>query len=723
MTRSILRLGSFGKGQSRWRTAGIMLGIAVGVGLLLTLLGAAQGLNDRQQRSAWLNAAFTTDLDNPTFVLTDNTVMIARFYDYAADQPIDRMDVAFTPDTTRTTPWQTPLPEPGTYYASPAMVELIESRPNEQVADRHGELIGVIPQSALASPDSLVVLAGKTPETLDRFGIGVIRSNLKGVPSGTNPVHRIVMVIGGVAMFLPVLLLISITTQLGGAERAERLSTLRLIGATPQSLTRAAALEMAVIALVGSLLGVIGWRILRPVGARFRIDEGRFFPSDLDVAPIVILLVVLGTVTATAIAAGLRIARMRIGPLGVTRERGEARPTIVRIVPLLAGVGLFSLITMIWKRSPIDASLLSLLIIGGFLLTSLGIIWAGPWLTTCVSRIAARLSGSAAGVIASSRIQRHPNATFRSVSGLVLAVFTVSVFAGSASSVLEADDPREGERVFPLTLVYAPPVEGASEADVAPLITELGAIPGVTGVVVAMADPDDDLYWLIPREDAPLVNVAIDDASAWIRFDGYNYIWRNPGDLRSVQAGEPSLADPRPAMILVASDGRDGVIDTVRTRLEQSGVTSSLASTRPDSRDLTTRDFVNSLATLAYIGIAITILIAGISLTISTAASMLERKRVFGLMRLIGMPNRVMNRIVTFEAVAPLIAVLALSIGLGFLVAWMLVEGLSYARTIHAPDARFYLAVFGSMALAVVSVFTVTGLIRRNTEISQTRFE
>ena len=78
---------------------------------------------------------------------------------------------------------------------------------------------------------------------------------------------------------------------------------------------------------------------------------------------------------------------------------------------------------------------------------------------------------------------------------------------------------------------------------------------------------------------------------------------------------------------------------------------------------------------------------------------------------------------VVVAALVPLVAILALSIGLGFLVAWMLVEGLSYTRTMHAPDARFYLAILGSLALAILSVFAVTGLIRRNTEISQTRFE
>jgi membrane protein implicated in regulation of membrane protease activity len=67
--------------------------------------------------------------------------------------------------------------------------------------------------------------------------------------------------------------------------------------------------------------------------------------------------------------------------------------------------------------------------------------------------------------------------------------------------------------------------------------------------------------------------------------------------------------------------------------------------------------------------------------------------------------------------------VLALTIGLGFLISWFMVEGLSTDRSLHAPDSLYYVAVFGSLGLAVLSVLAVTGLIRRNTEIGQTRFE
>ena len=137
MNWAIVRLTSFGRGQGFWRLAGIALGIAIGVGLLLTLLGAAQGLTDRDQRRSWLNVNYQyhTDSIGNQLTLTDDTVMVARFTDFVAEKVIERVDVAFTPTTNERTPWGAALPQPGTYYASPALIELLDSLPAEQAAD------------------------------------------------------------------------------------------------------------------------------------------------------------------------------------------------------------------------------------------------------------------------------------------------------------------------------------------------------------------------------------------------------------------------------------------------------------------------------------------------------------------------------------------------------------------------------------------------------------
>ena len=68
--------------------------------------------------------------------------------------------------------------------------------------------------------------------------------------------YSTVLLIGAIAVFFPVLLLISIVTGLGAAQRRERFATLRLIGASPRTVSRIAAVETAVPSLIGAVFGV-----------------------------------------------------------------------------------------------------------------------------------------------------------------------------------------------------------------------------------------------------------------------------------------------------------------------------------------------------------------------------------------------------------------------------------------------------------------------------------
>ncbi len=58
-------------------------------------------------------------------------------------------------------------PAPGQYYASPALAALLRSTPANQLAGRYpGHLAGTIGDAALPSPDSLVIVVGRTPAQL-----------------------------------------------------------------------------------------------------------------------------------------------------------------------------------------------------------------------------------------------------------------------------------------------------------------------------------------------------------------------------------------------------------------------------------------------------------------------------------------------------------------------------------------------------------------------------
>ena len=107
----------------------------------------------------------------------------------------------------------------------------------------------------------------------------------------------------------------------------------------------------------------------------------------------------------------------------------------------------------------------------------------------------------------------------------------------------------------------------------------------------------------------------------------------------------------------------------------------------------------------------------------AAAAAVIDRRRVLGLMRLIGMPLSALRGVVVREAAVPLAAVLLLSAGLGFCVAWLLVTGLDDSRTVSWPGPAYLAALGASLLLALVAIAAACGMLRTNTAITTTRFE
>ena len=68
------------------------------------------------------------------------------------------------------------------------------------------------------------------------------------------------------------------------------------------------------------------------------------------------------------------------------------------------------------------------------------------------------------------------------------------------------------------------------------------------------------------------------------------------------------------------------------------------------------------------------LLIAGCSLAVSVAAGMSERKRPFSLLRL-GVPIRMLRRVVALEAAAPLLVIAVLASAIGLLAAELFLRG------------------------------------------------
>ena len=720
---ALARLIIAGDGPSRRRLLGIVAGVMVGITVFLMLAAASQAFGERSRRSTWHQPVSTSPTYlEPDTVLTPTTAAIASTTDYYGDRIITVVLVAATPDTRVRVPGSDVVPRPGQYVASPALAGLISSAPADQLGDRYGEQAGTLSDDAVEGPDSLVAVIGMDQwQILAQQGPGMppqVVTELVGHDYASQ-VWRIVAAIGAIATLVPVLLLIAIVTDLGAAQRAERFATLRLIGATPGQVARIAATETAATTLLGALLGVGAYLALIPVAARIVIGSSRFFPRDLLASPAVIAATVLGTTLGASAVAWWRTRRAGIGPLGASRERSERPPRPLSLLPLLAGLAGLAAVRVVPRDSEASGTVIGCLLVGSFSLTMLGLLWAGPLLTSWSARLARRGARSAAQVISLGRLAQHPRAAFRAVGGLVVAVYTVTLFAVAITAAAGTTTPAQGAGYLSTTTLYAT----AGPADPAALgaaASRLDDVEGVRTVAVASMevprgsgssqdqeeDPDEDQDAAYTRlvlsvEDARALGAA--DAQSETGWVSVSSRWLADDAADPLPAEAPGEG-PAPAVLLVGTDGGEGALERARTAMEASDLGLTMYPlTRSDRVEVMAMALENQFAALGYIGILIAAGVSTASLAVSAVASLLARRRVLSLLRLVGMPRDVLRRSVAYETLLPVATVLALSIGAAVYTAWVLVTGTS-SRGIDWPAGSYYVVVGACLALTGAAI-------------------
>src|SRR5579863_8579333 len=160
-----LRLAVNGGREAITRLVVLAVAVGLGVGLLLTAVAATNAVTTWNNRHAWY-------WTGTAWVPPGPATGVAPLWwhpgnDIFDGKTISRFDVAATGASSPVPPGITHDPAPGQYYASPALAALLRSTPANQLADRYpGRLAGTIGDAALPSPDSLVIIIGRTPAQL-----------------------------------------------------------------------------------------------------------------------------------------------------------------------------------------------------------------------------------------------------------------------------------------------------------------------------------------------------------------------------------------------------------------------------------------------------------------------------------------------------------------------------------------------------------------------------
>ncbi len=404
--------------------------VAVGAVIILAVLADFNAFKVTNNRPSWESTqgqTLTRDYASAT-----NSELWNYSNDIYHGQTIERLDVAALGPQAPVPPGISRLPASGQYYASPALAALIRTVPADELGERFpGKLAGTIGQQALTGPDELVAYAGYEPAKLADLPATTLVDHIGG------PNHQIwshyfrdAFLVGAIAFLFPILILVGTATRLAAARREERYAALRLVGATSRQISVISSVDAVVSALIGALAGIGIFLLLQPALAGTAITSARYFADEVTPTAAGYLLVLVGVPAASAVAALVSLRRVRISPLGVSRRVTPPGPTAWRIVPLIFGIVLFILGVALTNSQRIGMP-----VFPGLIIILIGLVVAGPWLTAAGAGLWGRFMTGASSLLAVRRLGDNPKAAFRSVSGLVLAVFLGTVLAGLLPTV------------------------------------------------------------------------------------------------------------------------------------------------------------------------------------------------------------------------------------------------------------------------------------------------
>jgi len=745
MIRLGLRLTLNGGKEAAIRLIITIAAVAIGVGLLLIALAGMNAINAQNARSAWLNTGMRLGPGGPATNVSSTGRSDPLWWLFSTDafghQEIDEIDVAPTGPGSPVPPGLTKLPGPGQYYASPALGRLLHSVPASELGDRFsGTQVGTIGAAGLPAPNSLIMVVGQTAAQLSHEGASEVTSintdtHLGGIVGWDAHKLQVILAVGALALLFPVLIFIGTATRLSAARREQRFAAMRLVGATPRQVSVISAVEASVAALGGVAVGFGLFFLIRPALSQVAFTGEPFASGDLSLSPTDILLAVVGVPLLAALAARVAMRRVQISPLGVTRRVTPKPPRAYRVLPL--AVGIAELIYFVNVGHPRSTGGQIEAYFSGCLLIMAGLVIAGPWLTMVGSRILARRAARPAVLIAGRRLSDNPRAAFRSISGLIIALFATSVSVGVISTI-KADHntsgggPGASHTLFEEFMGFAGPLSVPAQTPAAPTVSaavvdELRSISGVRGVTLIHSltaaeggQPGTREFLAACDQLAHTPSFGRCPAGASVVALAGNLdalIGGNSGSLAhrvwpAASISQQQLQQLPVRAIVVGTNGSRVTIETARTALEVafpgSGPVTLAEINTADNRTITELQQMTNVVILA------SLVIAGCSLAVSVTGGINDRRRPFSLLRLTGVSVGVLRKVVALEAAVPLLLIAVISTAMGFLAAGLFLNS-QLSESLRVPGSEYFVIVVAGLVASLAIIASTLPLIERIT--------
>ena len=739
--------------------------VAAGVAVLLCVFADYHAFETSNKRPAWESTQGVA-VDSAT-----GSTNAAELWYYSNDfyqgQTIERLDVAALGAKAPVPPGVSGLPAAGTYYVSPALESLIKSVPADQLGDRFpGREAGVIGDDALTGPSELVVYVGYSTSELASLQNTILVTQIANGPQTSvwTNYFRYAYGVGALAFMFPILILIGTATRLAAARREQRFAALRLVGATNRQIGVLASVDALVGSLLGTLIGIGAFLSVRPLLADYAIVGAKYFSYTVTPTAPAYVGVLICVPLLSVIAAVLSLRRVRISPLGVSRRTTPPPPSVWRILPLFLGITLYAVGIALTNQKSIGVPLYP-----GLLVVMVGLVVGGPWLTAQAARLLRMVRGTASAVLASRRLTDNPKAAFRSVSGLVLAVFLGTLIAGlmpavngitatpnatALSGVLydtfsanclggcvgeQANAPEQppqdrmpGLDTQASTALLSELKSRYPDAAVMPIYNAAAPTTSAT-IVLQPGHPHVSAKSVVPcsgLEQFPSLGVCPAGAAALTtdtsKLGGDNPRYSTQPIVNSASAKVPGGFSGLTLNALLVRPTSATELESIRTFLAtHTDASGSAAAPETFGESVQARLNVSNVAQRLFsIAVVLTLLVAGCSLAVAVGGGLVERKRPFALLRLSGTGVGALYRVVLLESVLPLITATVVAGATAYGLAYLAVMKMAPAGTsIPRPSASYYATTGGGLTAAVLVILTVLPILGRITGPENARFE
>lgn len=723
-------------GRSNWSRLGLTAAaVALGMLMVLVFISGVNALQVKTQHTSWRNDIFNVYIGKLQKPIAGVTPLKAKIgtdgnLNKWQNEDITTVSLRAGSDTSPQLPGL-PTPKDGEYYVSSGLAKVMQDHPEDNIGSRFGsKQIGIIPEALSTSPDALEVINGMSEQEASGNSIVNIYhfSDSTKTASQYRGVVGIVLIIGASLLLFPIVLFISIATQLGSAQREKRYAALRLIGATRRQVSRIIAVESLGAAVIGIIVGSLAYLVVLPAMSQFKLGGMRFWPSDLTVPLSYYAVAVIITLLFCLLANWWGMRRAQVSPLGVARSgKLGRRPRIWRLILLAPGLAIFISLslggTTNWLRNSdtahsSSAGPLLLLMIGIFSIM-FGLLLAGPWLTSSIARLMARRTHSAMTLLATKRIALQSSRIFRSVSGVVLALFAGSFYLTGTSGIAQLSTDAVANNGYSQLKDAVATVSGDVQHVLpAGFDTQLRQQSYVSSVTTSLATEDGgnliDCQSLAVYTRLTCPNGSRPSDTVLLHFDA--------STVKSVEIlkDKPATVNTNYLVKLNSNDNLDQLRSFVARNIGDSSAAFVVSGTYAQLPVL--NPVIPELANLAYVGMGVTLFVAIASLIVSTIGGLLERRRSFVTLRLGGMTVAQMKRTVMIESIIPLISVSLLACGLGVWVGWVFVSAVSRSAKLTLTPLYFCI-VIGSLLIATLAIRQILPMLGKITRPEENQTE